>query len=284
MSLFSIVTPSFNQGGFLKECLASVASQGPRVEHIVIDGGSSDDSIDIIKAHAGQIAYWVSERDGGQYDALNRGFARATGDIFAWLNSDDVYFPWTLKTVAALFDQFPEIEWLTTRYPTAIDAEGAMIKVGDIYGFDRKSFFNGLNLAGAGWEADGWIQQESTFWRRSLWERAGGRLRSDMRYAADFELWCRFFKIARLHAVDVPLGTYRYHPVQKTSTAFGSYVDEAREALLAHGGSFPAPEMAAWRTERRRTAAGRAELLQAGWIEPIPMLTYDWAGRRWVAA
>jgi GT2 family glycosyltransferase len=283
MTVFSIVTPSFNQGGYLRECLASVASQGAEVEHIVIDGGSTDESVDVIKTHAGRLAYWISERDGGQYDALNKGFGRATGDIFAWLNADDVYFPWTLRTVATLFDQFPEVEWLTTRYPTAIDSDGAMIKVGDIFGFDRKSFFDGMNLAGAGWEADGWIQQESTFWRRSLWERAGGSLRSDMRYAADFELWCRFFKAARLHAVDVPLGTYRYHRTQKTSTAFGSYVDEAREALLAHGGCFPDPEKAAWRAERRRSAAGRIDLLQGGWIEPIPMLTYDWAGRRWLS-
>ncbi|MGO4666565.1 glycosyltransferase family 2 protein [Bosea sp. 2RAB26] len=281
MTCFSIVTPSYNQGIFLRECLASVAAQKAEVEHIVIDGGSTDGSVEVIQEHADALAYWVTERDGGQYDAINRGFARATGDVFAWLNSDDVYFPWTLKTVAALFDSFPHIEWLTTRYPTAIDANGAMIKVGDIQGFDRKSFFDGMNLAGAGWEADGWIQQESTFWRRSLWDRAGGKVRSDIRFAADFDLWCRFFKAARLHTVDVPLGTYRYHEAQKTSTALGTYVDEAREVLLTHGGHFPDPEKAAWRAAQRRLPSGRANLTAAGWAEHAPMLTYDWVERRW---
>jgi glycosyltransferase involved in cell wall biosynthesis len=91
----SIVTPSFNQAAFLQETMDSVLSQrDPNLEYIVIDGGSSDGSVEIIQQHAAQLAHWVSEPDKGQYDAINKGFAKVTGDVMAWINSDDKYTPW----------------------------------------------------------------------------------------------------------------------------------------------------------------------------------------------
>jgi glycosyltransferase involved in cell wall biosynthesis len=282
MTKISVVTPSYNQADYLLFNLTSVASSPNDVEHIVLDGGSTDGTKEILSAFDKHLAHWVSESDAGQYDAIDRGLKLSTGDVMAWLNSDDMYFPWTIPTVLEIFDKHPEIEWLTTRFPTAIDEVGRMIKMNHAYGFDRTTFMAGLNLAGGGWESHHYIQQESTFWRRSLWDRAGGFVDASYRYAGDFDLWARFFQHARLYAVDVPLGTFRRHGDQKTSLAFASYLDEAKTCLLRHGGTVLDPEVAAMRVAARRDPVLKQCLILEGLADWAPVLTYDWANRVWL--
>ncbi len=282
MPQLSIVTPSFNQSEFLFWNLSSIASSNHDIEHIVIDGGSTDGSVELLKAFDEHLTYWISEKDGGMYDAINRGLRRSTADIMAWLNSDDMYSPWTITTVLQIFDAFPQIEWLTTRRPSCIDAKGALITMTNAYGYERKSFLAGFNLAGAGWEADNYIQQESTFWRRSLWERAGGYVDDSFKFAGDFELWARFFEHAELYSVDVPLGTFRRHPNQKTSLSFSDYIEEAKLCLLKHAGSLPDASKMPARLKRRLDPETKEEMIRMGLADWAPVVTHDWDRQIWI--
>jgi len=213
----SLVTTSFNQAAYLEAAMRSVMDQaGPNFEYIVVDGGSTDGSIDLIERHAHRLAWWVSEPDGGHADALNKGFAHSTGDIMGWLNSDDMLTPWALAVVEEIFTQFPEVEWITSLHPLLWDARGRAVHCHAFRGFSREGFLRGENLPRRGHFCTNFIQQESTFWRRSLWERAGGRLDPTLHRSQDFELWTRFFHHAELHGVDAPLGGWRFHSVQKS--------------------------------------------------------------------
>ncbi|BBO73744.1 hypothetical protein DSCW_11610 [Desulfosarcina widdelii] len=219
--LISIVTPSYNQGRFLDECIRSVVGQDyPNVEYVVIDGGSRDGSVDIIRRHEKQIKYWRSEPDGGQFEAIQEGFARTNGDVMAWINADDKYHLGAFSIVAEVFQEHPTVEWITGR-PTAYDEHGKTIKVFDTLPvWSRKKYLGGAYRKCC-------IQQESTFWRRSLWERAGGHLDAGLQYAGDFELWIRFFRYARLYTIDALIGGFRYHNMQKTAVGLDAYFEEA---------------------------------------------------------
>jgi glycosyltransferase involved in cell wall biosynthesis len=236
----SIVTPSFNQGDFVEEALRSILDQGyPQLEYLVLDGGSTDASAEVLRRYGDRLAYWCSEPDGGQYDAINRGFARSTGEVMGWLNSDDMHTPWTLSIVGEIFATFPEIKWLTTQFPLRWDARGRVVRCSRRDGFSRPAYMAGENLPTGDWYAPGWLQQESTFWRRSLWERVGGKLDTRWKIAADFELWLRFFQHAELYAVDTPLAGFRQHGDQKTNQLKNEYQREAAQILRDGGGGTP---------------------------------------------
>lgn len=196
----SIVTPSFNQCEFLEDTIRSVVEQRyPNLEYIVMDGGSTDGSVEIIKQYDTRITHWVSEPDAGQYAAINKGFQQSTGEIMGWINSSDAYYPWTFEIVAEIFTQFPDVEWISG-VPSNFDVGRAPRNI-DVYYKNRYDFLSGNCI----------MQQESTFWRRRLWESAGGKLDESVRYAADTELWFRFFQHAPLYHVNTLLGGFRHH-------------------------------------------------------------------------
>ncbi len=261
----SIVTPSFNQGRFLDETIRSVLTQEyDKLEYIVIDGGSSDDSPAILRRYGNRLAYWCSEPDGGQYDAINKGFALTSGEVMGWLNSDDKHTPWTLSVVAEIFETFPEVEWLTSLYPLRWDARGRAVRCSQRAGFSRDSFLAGENLPTGSWYAPGWLQQESTFWRRSLWERTGGKIDTQWKIAADFELWARFFKHAELYAVDTPLAGFRQHGDQKTSHQRDFYQQETLQILAENGGRVPGFIRSSLRTAAARSCPELLRPMAAG--------------------
>ncbi|MFG0261467.1 MAG: glycosyltransferase family 2 protein [Novipirellula sp. JB048] len=197
----SIVTPSYNQAKFLDETIRSVVDQNyPDLEYVVIDGGSTDGSVEIIRKHESQLSYWESEPDEGHAHAINKGFARTSGEIMAWINSDDKYTPWSFQVVAEIFSKFPHIDWIVG-FNSYWNCQGAMTYAWrhprNIYDYLIGNYR--------------WVQQESVFWRRSLWEKTGSQLNQDYRLAVDGELWTRFFLHAELYSLDCILSGYRIH-------------------------------------------------------------------------
>lgn len=212
----SIVTPSFNQARYLETTIRSVLDQNyPNLEFIIMDGGSTDGSVEIIKKYADRLTYWVSGQDRGQFHAITEGFKHATGDVFAYLNSDDIYFPWTLSLVGEIFSQVPEVHWLTPRTTVVIDAEGDPLTVNEAIEHTRLRFFSGMTL-GDFFGQSGWIQQEGTFWRRELWEKAGARMDESQYRIGDFELWARFWQYGELTTTWIPLAAFRLHGSNKS--------------------------------------------------------------------
>lgn len=229
----SIVTPSFNQKQYLEECMDSVLGQNyPNLEYIVMDGGSTDGSAEIIEKYARHLNYWQSRKDYGQYHAVNAGFLISTGEIMAWLNSDDKYHPGAFWLVADAFQFLPELKWLTGS-PTLWDKEG------NVSAFDSQPPLWCREKYLQGKVHSPFIQQESTFWRRSLWQEAGATLASDFSLAADMELWARFFRHAQLHTLHAPLGGFRSHPGegQRSEVASQQYAREA-ERIVARERAF----------------------------------------------
>jgi len=222
----SIVTPSMNQGQFLEECIDSILSQNyPNLEYIIMDGGSTDNSVEIIKKHEKYLTYWQSQADGGQYDAINEGFKKSSGEIMAWLNSDDIYHHQTLFKVAYIFTQHMHIEWITGR-PTVLDKNGNLSFI--LYEF--LPAYSRLKYLQKDYK-NPWIQQESCFWRRTLWEKAGSRIYTDLAFAGDLELWARFFRFTQLYTADTLLGGFRQHENQKTKLFMDKYIEEAELIL-----------------------------------------------------
>ena len=203
----SIVTPSYNQAPFLEETIQSVLSQGyPDLEYVVMDGGSTDGSVEIIRRYEKQIAYWQSESDEGQSDALGRGFARSSGEILAWLNSDDTLVPGILIAVGGYFASHPDI-----------DVVYGNINLVDPAGEPLYTAYPLLDLRILVYENQ-FIPQQAMFWRRELYERVGG-VNPKLRFAMDFELAMKFLLTgARVAKIPRVLANYRFHPAAKSST------------------------------------------------------------------
>ncbi|MBM6593713.1 glycosyltransferase family 2 protein [Microvirga pudoricolor] len=233
----SIVTPALNSRSFLGPTMDGVlAADHGDLEYIVMDGGSTDGSQDVIAARRNRLKAAVSAPDEGLYDALNKGFALSTGEIMGWINAGDALFPDSLRILDEIFTVHPEVEWVTSRVISFLDERGRLVEQAMHWGIDRDGYLRGEHLPGfSRGRSLSLIQQESTFWRRSLWERAGARLDTSYRLAADFELWARFFRHAELWSISAPLGAFRRHADQLSAIHWDKYLAEAKRALEATG-------------------------------------------------
>lgn len=213
----SVITPSYNQAEFLEATLQSVVRQQyPNVEHIVIDGGSTDGSVEVIRRYEDKLAYWISERDQGQTDALVKGFNKATGDILCWLNSDDLFEPWTLHEVTCFFEDNPTARAVYGD-STWIDLKGKVIRPKKEHHFNRFIWL---------YDHD-YLPQPSTFWRAELYEKVGGLDRT-FDLAMDSDLWIRFADVVDFYHVRRPWSKMRFYPEQKTQRL---HLESNKEAL-----------------------------------------------------
>jgi len=236
----ALVTPSYNQNKYLEGTIKSVISQNyPNLEYIIIDGGSIDGSLKTIEKYKSHLAYWTTGSDAGQYDAIQKGFEHSSGEIMGYINSDDVFFPWTLQVVGEIFSTFPQIEWLTSSRPCATGSSVSFPIVHTHYNRSHRWF---LTTRGKLLEIRGFMQQEATFWRRSLWEKSGSRLDTELHYAGDFELWSRFYLYAIPVTVDIPLAMFRIHKEQKTSQ-MKAYILEANQIITKYPRPVPIPPL-----------------------------------------
>ncbi len=206
--LVSIVTPSYNQARFLERTIQSVLSQDyPHLEYLIVDGGSTDESVTIIQRYADQLAWWVSEPDQGQTDAINKGFARAKGEILAWINSDDLYLPHTVTEAVAYLLSHPEAGMV---YGDAnlVDGTGQVIGKFPARQTDYKRLLKGYVH----------IPQQAAFFRADLWRQVGP-LDPTFYFAMDYDLWVRLAKITPLHYYPRLWANFRLHGSGKSVIA-----------------------------------------------------------------
>jgi glycosyltransferase involved in cell wall biosynthesis len=220
----SIITPSYQQATYLEDCLRSVADQDhPDVEHIVVDGGSTDGSVEVITRHAHSLAWWCSEPDAGQAAALNKGLAHATGEVFGWINSDDLLLPGALRHVAAIFLQYPHVQVVTGARIRRMPDGGEELLPTEYPG-DQHA-----------WYVSPQVNQQATFWRMSALRSMGG-VEAGLHYVMDLELWWRLLFLHgtdAVHITDRPLGVFRIHADSKTSLSQPLFVRETATLLHA---------------------------------------------------
>jgi len=271
----TLVTAVYNGEEYLEATIRSVVEQGyPNLEYIVVDDGSTDGTVEIIRKYERALSCWFSQTNRGLFAALNAGFARSTGEIMGWLNSSDLLQVNGLFTVGSVFRELRDVEWITGR-PTKISATGMTIDVLPVPRWSQGRFLAGANK---------YIQQESTFWRRSLWERAGGRLSTAYRAEGDFELWVRLFRHAQLYSVNALIGGYRLHDHALSSSNMERYnrnCDEiaAREAENLRGSRRAAVKAFRWITE----AVKPIPKVRGLWYRAAIKNLYWMRGRDWPA-
>jgi glycosyltransferase involved in cell wall biosynthesis len=259
----TIVTPSYNQGQFLEEAIRSVLDQEyPNLEYLIMDGGSSDRTVEILKKYDGRLQWW-SERDRGQTHAINKGFRRATGEILGWLNSDDLYEPGALRKVATYLIGHPEID--------LVYGEGYLMNAD---GSNKRRFpatepsFDLHRLINI-WD---YLLQQATFFRRSLIDRIG-YLDESLAYGMDWDYWIRAGKAARVGYLGEYLGTLREYETAKSFAGGFERIRELHGIARRHVGKrWPRPsviiyasdwmESSIYRRVRKSLGVARAEALR----------------------
>lgn len=219
----TVVTPCLNASEYIEKTILSVLQQGyPNLEYIVVDGGSKDGTVACVEKYKSQIFRIISECDQGIYDALNKGFSCSSGELMGWLNAGDILHANSLFTIGEAFLEFPDVRWMTG-IPTNID------EIGRFHESRLKQYWVLDELLSGKYGAP---QQESTYWRRSLWEQAGASFLSDFKLAGDFDLWCRFFEYESLVSIRAYIGGFRKHQKSLSVRLKDQYEDEIQLAVL----------------------------------------------------
>ena len=226
--LVTIVTPSYNQVDYLERTILSVLNQDyPNIEYIIIDGGSTDGSIDIIKKYEDKISYWNSEPDSGQSNAINKGFKKATGEFFNWLNSDDILMP-SATTVAVQYLINNPKYGMVFGDRLVINNNDQVLSCIELPSFSL--FFYKFDLI---------LPQETAFFRKELWERVGG-VDENLHYSMDPDLWLKFIEVTKIYHIPFIMGAWREHDLAKSYLYFGrQYTDnrgrnEAKQVRNKH--------------------------------------------------
>lgn len=222
-SKISIVTPSYNQGQFLEETILSVLNQDyPNIEYIIIDGGSTDNSVDIIKKYADRLTYWVSEPDKGMTHALNKGFARTTGDILNWINSDDYFLPGAFRAVAEAFNSRDDRRGFVYGDVRNIRADGTILGERKMIEFDSGILRYGRNL----------FAQPASFFHSRVLDKIG-LLDENLPFAMDYEFWIRAYNAGfAFQKIDKLLAAFRFHGESKTVGGRSRQTEEYEQVML----------------------------------------------------
>jgi len=225
--LISIVTPSYNQAHFLEETIQSVLLQDyPHIEYQIVDGGSTDETVNVIKKYEDKLAWWVSEKDKGQTDAINKGFSHATGDILAWINSDDTYEPGAVAAAVKYLQEHPKVGMVygDCNY---IDAFGKVIGRFNSAQTDYRLLRQGYAH----------IPQQTMFFRADLWKLVGP-LDPSFYFAMDYDLWTRIAARTEIKYVPQTWANFRIHASGKTIAADDRCWPEMIRVHYRDGGSF----------------------------------------------
>jgi glycosyltransferase involved in cell wall biosynthesis len=220
----SLVTPSYNQAQFIQRTIDSVLSQRGdfELDYRVIDGGSTDGTVDILKSYGDRLS-WVSERDRGQVEAINKGLTKATGDIVGWLNSDDVLLPGALAKVAAAFRENPQAEWLHGRCLIIDENDQEVRRWISAYKHYRSRHHSLKTFL-----TENYVSQMTVFWRRSIQDEVG-YLDPDIRYAFDYDLILRLAHRSEPLYIEDPIACFRWYSTSKSGSGFVVQMTETTE-------------------------------------------------------